>query len=111
MMKTPKYNADDFRQLVFDAVCLIPEGRVTTYGAIAAAIGHPTRARAVGQALKQSKGDIPAHRVVNSVGRLSGKAFFGGNRMEALLTKEGVLVENDKVVDFRTLFWDPLQEI
>jgi methylated-DNA-protein-cysteine methyltransferase-like protein len=95
--------------LVYDVTSLVPVGRVTTYGAIAdyLALGS---ARMVGWALNAlNKGhDIPAHRVVNRNGELSGRLMFPSpTSMQERLEKEGVKVENDKVVDFKKLFWHP----
>ncbi|MGB0777584.1 MAG: MGMT family protein [Flavobacteriaceae bacterium] len=92
----------------------IPYGRVTSYGAIAQAIGAPRSARMVGYAMKASHNDmsVPAHRVVNRIGVLSGKHHFdGSNLMQQLLENEGVEVHDNQVVDFDRLFWNPLTEI
>lgn len=96
---------------VFEIVKLIPHGRVTSYGAIAKYIG--TGARMVGWAMNASHflPDVPAHRVVNSIGVLSGKNHFGGNRMQELLEAEGIKIIKDKVVDFDKLFWNPAEEL
>jgi len=103
--------ADDFFERVYDVVKNIPYGRVTTYGAIAAHLGAKRSARTVGYALNKSfsrNDHIPAHRVVNRNGLLTGKHHFpGANMMEDLLVSEGVLVQNDKVVDFETHLWVP----
>lgn len=95
--------------LIYEIVRHIPEGRVTSYGAIAKCIGTGSSARLVGWAMNAAGTypDVPAHRVVNSKGILSGKHHFGGNTMEKLLKKEGVKVKNDQVQDFETVFWDP----
>jgi methylated-DNA-protein-cysteine methyltransferase-like protein len=97
--------------LIYDIVRHIPKGRVTSYGAIAKCIGTGSSARLVGWAMNQagSYPDVPAHRVVNSKGILTGKHHFGGNTMEKLLTKEGIKVENDQVQDFDIVFWDPAE--
>lgn len=96
---------------VYDIVRLIPEGRVTSYGAIAAYLGTKLSARMVGWAMNashQAMPPVPAHRVVNRNGMLTGKHHFAGpDLMEKLLKKEGVRVIKDKVVDFDQLFWDP----
>ncbi|MCC6818706.1 MAG: MGMT family protein [Bacteroidia bacterium] len=100
----------NFFNNVYELVKLIPFGRVTSYGAIAKYLGSKSSSRMVGWALNASHVpdfDIPAHRVVNRNGQLSGKAHFGGNRMQELLEKEGIEVENDKVKHFKELFWDP----
>ena len=106
---------ENFFELVYDVARQIPKGRVTSYGAIAAALGTKLSARMVGWAMNGAhtvKPKIPAHRVVNRVGLLSGKFHFGpGNEMADLLKKEGIKVKDDKVVDFKKLFWDPMVEL
>ncbi len=102
-----------FYEQVYDLVRMIPQGRVSTYGAIAAFLGLGS-ARMVGWALNQLKGrrgDIPAHRVINARGVLSGKSFFEPGEMESSLQAEGILVVNDQVQDFDKLFWDPSLEL
>ncbi|WP_242926951.1 MGMT family protein [Pontibacter vulgaris] len=99
---------------VYEVVRLIPEGRVTSYGAIASYLGSKGSARMVGWALIASHPavNIPAHRVVNRVGMLTGSQHFEGpNAMQERLEKEGVKVKNDQVVDFDKLFWDPAKEL
>lgn len=99
---------------VYRVVREIPRGRVTTYGSIARYLSLRAGARMVGWAMNgcHNRPDVPAHRVVNSVGLLSGKHFFGGPTiMQQLLEDEGVRVENDRVVDFKTLLWDPSVEL
>src|SRR5690554_2285762 len=102
---------ETFYERVYEIVRRIPEGRVTSYGAIAKALGMAGSARMVGYALRASQGiypPIPAHRVVNRIGMLSGKAAFGSlTMMQQLLENESVVVENDIVVDFKNLFWEP----
>ena len=104
-----------FFEKVHQVVRLIPNGRVTTYGAIARAIGSPGAGRMVGWALNKSfsdKGFVPAHRVVNRNGMLTGKRHFGGrDTMKELLDSEGIHVENEKILDFDKLFWDPIKEL
>lgn len=97
---------------VYDVVRLIPSGRVTNYGAIAKYLGTNS-SRMIGWAMNACHGvvDVPAHRVVNRLGVLTGKHHFGGNRMQELLENEGIKVINDKVVDFNKLFWDPSTEL
>ena len=93
---------------------LVPKGRVTTYGAIAKYLGSPTSSRLVGWAMNASHKikDIPAHRVVNRNGLLTGKMHFQTiSTMEELLIQEGVSVINDSVVDFKNIFWDPTLEL
>ena len=95
-------------------VRLVPPGRVTTYGTIARYLSLRAGARMVGWAMNgcHNRPDVPAHRVVNSVGVLTGKHFFGGPTiMQQLLEDEGVLVEDDRVVQFKTIFWDPAVEL
>jgi methylated-DNA-protein-cysteine methyltransferase-like protein len=98
---------------IYQVVRLIPYGRVTSYGAIASYLGAKGGARLVGWAMNASHSDanIPAHRVVNRNGVLTGKVHFGGNRMQELLQQEGVSVENDKVIAFKKLFWNPTEEL
>jgi methylated-DNA-protein-cysteine methyltransferase-like protein len=105
---------DNFFELVYEVARQIPKGRVTSYGAIAAALGTKLSARMVGWAMNgagSATPKVPAHRVVNRAGLLSGKHHFGGNNMVKLLEKEGIKVRNDTVVDFNKLFWDPVQEL
>ena len=93
---------------------MIPVGRVTSYGAIAKYLGSKMGARMVGWAMNacHNMPDVPAHRVVNSKGILSGKHHFGEpDAMEKLLKKEGIKVKNDKIVDFDKVFWDPAEEL
>ena len=99
-----------FFQNVFDVAKLIPTGRVTSYGAIANYLGAKGSSRMVGWAMNASipEQDIPAHRVVNWIGVLTGKHHFATpTLMQELLETEGVEVKNDKVVNFKELFWDP----
>ena len=101
---------NDFFQRVYDVVRTIPFGRVTTYGLIAKKLGTASSARTVGWALNACHNDssIPAHRVVNRNGLLSGKHHFKGlNLMKQLLENEGIEVNDDKVVDFNIKLWDP----
>lgn len=101
----------NFYERVYELVRLIPEGRVTSYGAIARALGTAGSARMVGYALRSSFSvtpPVPAHRVVNRLGILSGKAAFGSeNMMQQLLENEGVEVNDDKVVNFDEIYWQP----
>jgi methylated-DNA-protein-cysteine methyltransferase-like protein len=95
---------------VYDVVRLIPPGRVTTYGAIAKYLGAARSSRMVGWAMNasHSQPDIPAHRVVNRQGMLTGKMMFAyPMQMQELLESEGVRVANDKVVEFESMFWSP----
>ncbi len=105
----------DFFQKVYAVVREIPKGRVTTYGAIAACLGSRGSSQMVGWAMNHAhKADptIPAHRVVNRLGILTGKNHFGSSTMmQQLLENENIKVVDDKVVDFQKLFWDPNQEL
>jgi len=100
---------DSLFDLIYDIVRHIPKGKVTSYGAIAKCIGAGGSARLVGWAMNAagSYPDVPAHRVVNSKGILSGKHHFGGDRMQRLLEKEGIKVKDDQVQHFKDVFWDP----
>lgn len=110
-MNTPK---NSFFDDVFEVVKLIPKGRVTSYGMIGAYLGAKGSARMVGWAMNQAHGlkeNIPAHRVVNRSGLLTGKVHFGGERMKELLESEGISVKNDKIVNLEKYFWDPVTEL
>lgn len=101
---------DNFFERVYEIARQIPEGRVTSYGAIAKALGTARSARMVGWAMNAShnREDIPAHRVVNRKGLLTGKFHFDGtNLMQQLLESEGVVVENGQIIDFEKHFWEP----
>lgn len=104
-----------FYDQVFELVRLIPKGRVSSYGAIAKSLGAGGSARMVGYAMSNAGAahpPIPAHRVVNSSGLLTGKFHFKTPElMQELLEAEGIMVKNDKVQNFRALFWDPLLEL
>ena len=105
----------NFFELVYEVARQIPKGRVTSYGAIATCLGTKLSARMVGWAMNGAhhvKPKIPAHRVVNRNGMLSGKAHFGpGDTMANLLRKEGIQVKDDVVTDFKKVFWDPTIEL
>ncbi|MBK6756004.1 MAG: MGMT family protein [Flavobacteriales bacterium] len=105
----------DFFADVMDVVRKVPKGRVTSYGAIARYIGAARSARLVGYCMNNAhvvKPSVPAHRVVNSAGLLTGKHHFATpTRMADLLKKEGVQVKKDQVVDFKKKFWDPMVEL
>ncbi len=104
----------DFFQSVFEIVKLIPAGRVTSYGAIANCLGMKKSSRMVGWAMNASHSipGIPAHRVVNRNGLLTGKAHFScPDEMEARLKNEGIEVIDNQVVNFKVLFWDPLDAL
>jgi len=104
-----------FFQLVYEVVRMVPQGRVTTYGAIARYLGAPGAARMVGWALNQSHTSadyIPAHRVVNRVGLLTGKHHFdGSNLMQEMLENEGAIVEGNRIMNMEELFWNPIEEL
>jgi methylated-DNA-protein-cysteine methyltransferase-like protein len=106
---------ESFFELVFEIARQIPKGRVTSFGAIATALGTKLSARMVGWAMNGSfrvRPKVPAHRVVNRNGMLSGKMHFANpEQMQELLEKEGVRVIDDKVVDFEKRFWDPGKEL
>lgn len=105
---------DSFFQKVYEVAMQIPHGKVTSYGAIAKYLGAAKSARMVGWAMNASHIDpnIPAHRVVNRVGLLTGKHHFqGSNLMAQLLISEGIEVVDDQIVDFKKHFWDPSEEL
>src|SRR5690606_21716735 len=116
-LRTKSNNMEDlnFYESVYAVAREIPVGRVTSYGAIARALGRDGAARMVGYAMGNAgKADppVPAHRVLNSKGQLSAKAAFGHpTLMQQLLENEGITVENDRVVNFKTIYWDPLNEL
>ena len=105
----------DFFDQVFQVVRLIPKGRMTSYGAIANYLGSPKSSRVVGYAMNASHTatpKVPAHRVVNRNGMLTGKMHFATpHLMEELLQEEGIEVKNDKVINFEAIFWDPSKEL
>lgn len=106
---------ENFFELVFEVARQIPKGRVTSYGAIAACLGAKSSARMVGWAMNGAgkvKPKVPAHRVVNRNGMLTGKYHFSPpGLMEQLLKKEGVKVKKEQIVEFKKLFWDPAKEL
>lgn len=110
-----KKTSSDFFEMVYQVVRLVPEGRVTSYGAIAKYLGAARSSRLVGYAMNAShsaKEKVPAHRVVNRNGLLTGKHHFSDPyEMQALLEKEGIKVVNDGVLDFAEIFWDPGREL
>ena len=114
-MKNLQKQNDSFFENVYEVTLLIPVGRVTNYGAIARYLGSPQSSRMVGWALNNCHHldkFIPAHRVVNRNGMLSGKQHFGGaNTMQQMLESEGIRVVDDVVVDFSRLYWDPAKEL
>jgi len=106
---------EDFFQNVFEVVRLIPEGYVTSYGAIAKYLGAARSSRMVGWAMNAAhsqKKSVPAHRVVNRNGELTGKNHFSTPFLMAeLLEKEGIKVVNDKIKNFDKFYWDPMKEL
>ena len=113
ILKLSEKNKDFFDQ-VYEVVRLIPNGRVTSYGAIANYLGTKSGARMVGWAMNAAHElpDVPAHRVVNRNGLLTGKMHFSdANEMEKLLQNEGVSITKDQIKDFKILFWDPMIEL
>lgn len=105
---------DNFFQKVYAVVRVIPYGRVTSYGAIAKYLGAARSARMVGWAMNAAHNmeDVPAHRVVNRMGLLTGKHHFDGtNLMQQLLENEGMKVVDNQIMDFEKFFWDPWKEL
>jgi methylated-DNA-protein-cysteine methyltransferase-like protein len=106
---------EGFFDRVYQVVSQIPYGRVTSYGAVARYLGSTGAARMVGWAMNQSHTSetfIPAHRVVNRVGMITGKHHFDGtNLMQELLENEGAIIEENRILNFDDLFWDPLEEL
>ncbi len=104
-----------FFQRVFEVARMIPYGRITTYGAIARYLGAPGAARMVGWAMNQSHTSseyVPAHRVVNRVGLLTGKHHFeGSGLMQELLENEGAVIEDNRIINLKEMFWDPVEEL
>ncbi|MFP3833153.1 MGMT family protein [Chryseobacterium sp. SIMBA_028] len=94
-----------FKQQVYEVAKLIPKGRVSTYGAIAKAVGYPNHSRHVGKAMGGCPEDVPAHRVISSSGVLSVPPF------QEKLEREGITVENLRIKNFKKLFWDPMEEL
>ncbi len=107
-------SGQDFFKDVLDVARLIPKGRVTSYGAIAKYLGAPRSSRMVGWAMNKAHQypDVPAHRVVNRMGLLTGKMHFSPPElMEERLMKEGIEVKDDKIISFNDFFWDPVVEL
>ena len=105
----------DFYQQVYEVARQIPAGRITSYGAIAAFLGSKQSSRMVGWAMNNAHSQaeyIPAHRVVNRNGLLTGKHHFGtANAMQELLESEGFVIEDDQIMNFKENFWDPAKEL
>lgn len=112
LMKMKNKIEESFFEKVYNVVRQIPYGKVTTYGTIARSIGSPQSARMVGWAMNNSHNlipEVPAHRVVNRNGLLTGKNHFGNvELMQKLLQDEGIKVINDQIVDFNSHLWDPM---
>lgn len=108
-------NSNSFYDQVYEIVRLVPKGRVTTYGAIAKALGMARSSRLVGTAMLHAHDPrlkVPAHRVVNRNGLLTGKHHYDTpTQMQELLEKEGIVISDDQIKNFKVLFWDPLTEI
>ena len=105
---------NNFYDQVYQVVRLIPPGRVTSYGAVAEYLGTKGSSRMVGYAMMAcatALPPVPAHRVVNRQGLLTGKFHFGGDTMEQLLQSEGIKIKEDQVINFKALFWDPNVEL
>ena len=104
-----------FFQRVYDVTRMVPYGRVTTYGAIASYLGSPGAARMVGWAMNQSHSSpeyVPAHRVVNRVGLLTGKHHFDGTSlMQEMLENEGAIIEENHIMNMEEMLWDPVEEL
>lgn len=115
MHRSRQTETNDFFSKVYEVTRLIPYGRVTSYGAIARYLGSGRSARMVGWALNachSSEDFIPAHRVVNRNGLLTGKHHFGNSTlMGQLLENEGLIIDDDQIVNFREKFWDPFTEL
>ena len=115
MAKLKFTKQNDFFEQVYQVVRLIPVGKVTSYGAIARYLGSAKSSRMVGYAMNTSHKQIPpvpAHRVVNRNGILTGKHFFADEKeMERLLTIEGIIVKDDAIQNFEANFWDPLKNL
>ena len=106
---------EGFFQRVYKVVLLVPRGRVSTYGAIARYLGSPGAARMVGWAMNQSHTApeyIPAHRVVNRNGLLTGKHHFDGTQlMQEMLENEGAIISENRILNMEEMFWDPVEEL
>jgi methylated-DNA-protein-cysteine methyltransferase-like protein len=110
-----KMSDQGFFERVYELARQIPEGRVTSYGAIALYLGTARSARMVGWALNNCHTHneyVPAHRVVNRIGLLTGKLHFGNSTtMKQLLENEGAQIDNDRITNFKEIFWDPVIEL
>jgi len=114
-MKKEQPDKENIYDIIYQVVRSVPKGRVTTYGAVAAAIGAKSGARVVGYAMNTCFGikpKVPAHRVVNRNGQLTGRFHFATpTLMQELLEKEGIKIKDDAVTEFEKLFWDPIKEL
>lgn len=114
-MSKEKTGNENIYDIIYDVVRSVPKGRVTSYGAVAAAIGAKSGARLVGYAMNNCNGikpKVPAHRVVNRNGLLTGKHHFSPpEKMQQLLEKEGIKIVDDQVQNFEKIFWDPAKEL
>lgn len=99
---------DLFQHQIWEITKLIPKGRVTSYGAIAKAVGFPNHSRHVGKAMGGCPADVPAHRVCNASGHITASCL---ELFTEKLLKEGVIVEGNKIKDFKKVFWNPLEEL
>jgi methylated-DNA-protein-cysteine methyltransferase related protein len=110
-----KIDRADFQQAVYDVVRSIPRGRATSYGAIAEAIGFPNHSRLVGKVMNgcsSTDEHIPAHRVVNSQGKLvGGGSFSTPDQMKQLLQSEGIEVSENRIRNWKNVFWNPMEEL
>lgn len=97
-----------FRKQVFEIIRLIPPGRVTSYGTVAKAVGYPNHSRHVGNALRNYDADFPAHRVCNSSGRITASCL---EDFIIKLNLEGIHVKDGRIVNFKNIFWNPLEEL
>ena len=108
-------SSENFFDKVYAVARLIPHGRVTSYGAIATYLGAARSARMVGWAMNNSHNqteEVPAHRVVNRIGLLTGKHHFDGtNLMQQLLENEGIKIIDNQIQDFKKVFWNPSEEL
>ncbi|MDO5617073.1 MAG: MGMT family protein [Cruoricaptor ignavus] len=97
-----------FQQQVFEITQLIPEGRVTTYGTIAKAVGYPNHSRQVGRTLRHCDEKIPAHRVCHSCGKIPENCL---DEFTEKLKQEGIEIKGNKIQNYKTVFWNPLEEL
>ena len=115
MVRGKQKGNNDFFSKVYDVTKLIPYGRITSYGAIARFLGSARSARMVGWALNVCHNNtefIPAHRVVNRNGLLTGKHHFEGSElMQELLENEGAIIEENRIINLEEMFWDPIEEL